>query len=410
VEAISHLGKGLEVLQALPDTPERTQQELMLHIAVGVPLMAAKGYAAPEVERAYARALEICRHLGDTPQLFPVLTGLRGFYFVRAELQTARELGEQLLRLAQSAQHPALLLQAHYALGETLFYLGELVSARVHLEQGIIFYDPQKYRSHGLRAIQHPAVACLTNAAHALWLLGYPDQALKRSREALSLAQELAHPHSLAFASYFAAELHRYRRERQLAQDQAEAAITLSREHGCPFWVTLGTILRGWTLIEQGQEKERIAQMRQSLTVFQATGAAIGWPRCLALLAETCGKAGQIEEGLNALAEALAAVESASEQFWEAELYRLKGELLLRHAAPDEHQVETYFQEALDIARRQQAKSLELRAAVNLSRLWQRQGKRAEAHQLLAEIYGWFTEGFDTADLQEAKALLAELA
>jgi predicted ATPase len=410
VEAIAYLTKGLELLETLPDTPERRQQELTLRVTLGAPLMMTKGYAAPEVERACAQALELCRQLGETPRLFPVLGGLRGFYLARAELQTARELGERLLRLAQRVQHPALLLQAHYALGETLFYLGELVAARAHLEQGSRSYEPQKHRSYSLRAVQHPGVACRANVASVLWLLGYPDQALQRGREALILAQELAHPISVAFASYFAAVIHQYRREWQLAQAQAEAAITRSREQGFPFWVAMGAIVRGWTLVAQGQEQEGIAQMRQSLVDLQATGAALSRPHWLALLAEAYRRGGQAEEGLRLLAEALTVAHSTGGRYYEAELYRLQGELLLMCSAAELTEAETCFHQALDVARRQQAKAFELRAAMSLARLWQRQGKRAEAHALLAPIYGWFTEGFDTADLQEARTLLEALS
>jgi predicted ATPase len=204
--------------------------------------------------------------------------------------------------------------------------------------------------------------------------------------------------------------LHRLRQEGQAAQERAEAAMTLSTEQGFPFWLAMGTILRGGALAEQGQATDGITQMRQGLAVFQATGAEVGRPYFLALLAEAYGRGGQVEEGLCALAEALAAVEKTGERFYEAELHRLTGELLLARAVANQVEAEACFRQALDIARRQSAKSLELRAAMSLSRLWQHQGERDEARQLLPEIYGWFTEGFDTADLQEAKALLDELS
>jgi predicted ATPase len=425
LEAISHLTKGLELLKTLPDTPERTQQELTLQIALGVPLMATKGLAAPDVGAVYTRARELCQQVGETPQLFPVLNGLWSFYVVRAEFQTSTELAEQLLRLAQSVQDPALLLQAHWALGVTLLQLGKFVSAREHCEQGIALYDPQQHRSQAFLYGFDPGVGCLRYAAWELWLLGYPDQALQRSHEALTLAQELSHPLSLAFALHFAVVLHQLRQERQAAQARAEAVIILSTEQGFALSLALGTIMRGWSLVEQGQGEEGIAQMRQGIAAFQATGAKTWWPYFLALLAEVHGKIGQTEEGLTFLAEALAQVEKTGERFYEAELYRLKGELLrmgerekggkgeeISHSptppfAPSSP--EACFLKAIEIARRQQAKSLELRATVSLARLWQQQGKKEEARQMLAEIYNWFTEGFDTKDLQEAKALLEEL-
>ncbi len=415
VEAISHLTTALELLKTLPDAPERAQQELTLQIALGAPLIATKGFAAPEVGKAYARARELCQHTGETSQLFPVLRGLWEFYELQAEYQTARDLGEQLLTLAQRVPDPALLLVAHDVLGDTLVWLGEFAAAREHLERGIVLYDRQQHRVHTFLYGYDSGMACLSFVATALWHLGYPDQALKRSQEALTLARELSHPHSLVFALEFAAWLHDLRREGQAAHEWAEAAITLSTEQGFPFWVAWGTILRGWALVEQGQGEDRIAQIRQGMTAYQATGAELGCSSYLALLAEAYGKVGRTGEGLTVLAEALALVDRTGERFWEAELYRLKGELTLAQssvqglASSVQKEAEECFLRAIEIARRQQAKSLELRAVMSLARLWQQQGKREEARQMLAEIYGWFTEGFDTADLKEAKTLLEAL-
>jgi predicted ATPase/class 3 adenylate cyclase len=411
-EAISHLTKGLEVLHALPDTPERSRQELLLQTTLGPALMAVKGYAALEVEHAYARARVLCQHIGDTPQFFLVLRGLWWFYLLRAELQTARELGEQLLNLAQRAHDSALLLEAHYTLGNTLNFLGELAAAQAHLEQGIALYDRQQHRTHALLHGQDPGVFCHSYAAVTLWLLGYPDQALQRSHEALTLAEEVTHPLSLAFALFFATILHFFRREGSLVQTRAEAVITLAAEHGFAHWWALGMMLQGWARAMQGQSAEGIAQLRQGLADWQATGARGAGPYYLAMLAEACGQSEQTEEGLRVLAEALALVNAGGERRHEAELYRLKGELLLNAACRVQNAALTAaecFHQSLAIAHHQQAKSLELRAAMSLSRLWQQQGKQVAARQLLAPIYGWFTEGFDTADLQEARALLETL-
>jgi predicted ATPase len=410
VEAISHLTRGLEVLTALPDTAERTQHELSLQITLGTALMAAKGQAAPEVGQAYARARELCRQVGETPQLFPVLFGLWRFYLVRTEYQTARELAEQCLSLAQRVQDPALLLEAHFALGASLLWLGEVAPARAHLEQGIALYDPHEHRALAFRLGIDPKVWCLAYAAQALWMLGYPDQALRQHHEALILAQELSHPHSLAAALFYVALIHCYRREAHATQERAEAAIALASEQGFPHWLVQSMLLRGWALAMQGQAEEGIAQLRQALAAWRAIGAGLGVSHWLVLLAEAYGQAGQAEEGLRLLAEALAYVDSTGERYFAAEVYWLKGELLLRQTIPDEAQAKTCLHQALDVARHQQAKAWELRAAVSLSRLWQHQGKRAEAHALLVPIYSWFTEGFDTADLQEAKALLEELS
>jgi tetratricopeptide (TPR) repeat protein len=238
VEAIGHLTKGLEVLQALPDTPERMRQELTLHIALGAALIATKGYTAPEVEQVYNRALELCQQEGKISQLFLVLRGFQVCYFVRAELQKTRELGEQLLTLAERQQHPALLLEAQPLRGIPLMYLGELSPARAYFEQGIALYDSQKHRSHAVLYGQDPGVVCLTNVALTLWMLDSSDQARQRSHEALALAQELSHPYSRAYALYFAARLHQCRREVQEAQERAEAVMTLSAEYGFALWLT----------------------------------------------------------------------------------------------------------------------------------------------------------------------------
>jgi class 3 adenylate cyclase/predicted ATPase len=423
LEAIAHVSKGLEVLQTLPNSPERVQHELALHLALGASLTATEGYGAPEVERAYTRARTLCQEMGDTPQLIPVLFGLWRFYVQRGQLQTARELGEQCLTLAQRGYEPVHLLRAHNTLGVTLFYLGELPQARTHLEQGDSLGEPQTPRAHSF--VQDPVVAYRTYVALVLWLLGYPDQALQRSHDALNLAQELAHPHSLAFTLDLAAWLHQLRREEPVALERAEAAVTLATAQGFALWVAAGTIWRGWALAEQGQREEGITLMHQGLEAWRATGAEVWQPHVLALLAEAYGKSGQAEAGFRVLAEAVAVVEKTGEHLSDAELARLQGELLLQSGVqglassvssahitfpiPHAEEAEACFRAALDIARRQQAKSLELRAALSLSRLWQQQGKRAEAYELLAPIYGWFTEGLDTADLQEAKALLEDL-
>jgi TOMM system kinase/cyclase fusion protein len=407
LEAISHLTQGLEVLTTLPETPDRTQYELVLQTTLGPALLATKGYAAPDVERVYARARALCQQMGETLQLVPVLQGLWLFYVNRGELQMARELGEQLLRLTQGTQDPMLRLAAHGALGTTLFWLGELASAREHLEESIALYDLRQDRSLAVLYGHDPGVMHRSYTSYVLWWLGYPSQALQRSDEMRMLAQELAHPLSVAYALGTASSLHQLRREAQATQERAEAAMALSREQGFPYWLGIGTIRRGWALAAQGQGAEGVEQIRQGLAVWRATGADLNRPWFLALLAEACGRAGAAEEGLTAVAEALTAVHTKANRVCEAELYRLKGELLLALSPGNIAEAESCFQQALNIARRQEAKSLELRAALSLSRLWQQQGQWAEARELLAPVYGWFTEGFDTADLQEAQALLA---
>jgi len=322
----------------------------------------------------------------------------------------AWELGKQLVRLAQREASPPHLLEAHDALGTTLFYLGDYAAARTHLEQAIALIDPAAQRDLVLRHSLAPGVTCLAVAANTLWCLGYPAQAVQRCQEALALAQALAHPQSLACAQHFAAWLHYRRREAPAVQAQAEALLTLATAQGLPIWVGFGTCWRGWVLAVQGQGAMGMAQLHQGLAAFLATGPTGVQSIGLGLLAEAAEHADQVAEGLRLLAEALAAFEASGQGDLLAEAYRLQGALLLRQSASDTVQAEACFQQALTTARHQQAKSWELRTALSLSRLWQQQGKRAEAYELLAPIYGWFTEGFDTTDLQEAKALLEALA
>ena len=412
-EAISHLTTAIELLETLPHTSERDRQELTLQIALGAALMATKGWAAQEVEKVYIRARELCKYMGETSQLFSVLFGLQAFYVHRAKLQTARELAEQSYSLAQRLQDPALLLEAHHLLVYNLVYLGEFTLAREYSD-GIALYNPHPHSPIS----DDPVVCCLSHRAFALWALGYPDQALKSAYDALTQAQRLSHPLSLAVALTFAAVLHQFRRERQTDQEKAEAVMTLSTEQGFQYWLAWGIILQGWALTDERQE-EGIAQICQGLTAYQATGSESWRPYHLTLLAEGYRKAQQADEGLTVVVEALALVDKTGERLWEAELYRLKGELLLAQEGSRLHAVgyrekteeaEQCFRKAIEIACKQLAKSLELRAAMSLSRLWQSQGKKKEAHEMLAEIYGWFTEGFDTKDLQDARVLLDELS
>jgi predicted ATPase len=410
-EAISLLTMGLEVLQTLPDTHERSRQELDVQISLGQASSAMKGHAAPDVERAYTRARVLCQQVGETAQLYLVLGGLRTLYEQRGELAKARELAEQLLRLAQRAHDPMRLERAHTVLGQTLFFLGEFAPERASLERGMALYNPKGDRPLAVGSSgQIQAVTSRRHAAWTPWYLGYPDQALQRSHEAIALAQKLPHPYSLAYALSYAAMLHCLRREDQLARERAEATIALSREQGFTHRWAAGMMLRGWALARQGQPEEGITQLRQRQAASQATGAEVALGHAPALLAEVYGCMGQADKGLRLLGQVLRRAPTLEARYHEAELHRLTGELLLARAAEHDAEAEASFQQALTVARGQQAKSLELRAAMSLSQLWQQQGKRDDARELLEPIYGWFTEGFDTPDLQEAKALLDESA
>jgi class 3 adenylate cyclase/predicted ATPase len=418
VEAIAHVQRGLELLTTLPDTPQRTQHELDLLTTLGPALVAIKGYAAPEVGQTYSRARELCQQVGETSEHVPVLWSLWMFYQSRAEYQTGMELGEQCLQLAHRVQDETLLLVAHIEIGDSWFYLGNPALACTHLEHAIALYDPEQhhvlaYRYGGI----DPGIVGLGYYAWALWLRGYPAQARMQSAKALSLAQQLTHPYTLARTLYYDALLCQLRRDVPAVRDQADAAISVATAQGFALVRALGPIMRGWAIAVQEHSTEGLVQIRQGLDTYRSIGAEFQRPHFLALLAEASGLLGQPEGGLAALEEALTLMEKTGERYYEAELHRQRGELLLLREAKshpaqgnrEQQDAETCFQRALDVARQQQAKSLELRAAISLSRLWQRQGKRQEAYDLLAPIYGWFTEGFDTADLQEAKTLLEEL-
>ena len=411
VEAISHFTTGLQVLKELPDSPERRRQELDLQMALAPALMTIKGYGAPEVEQAYTRAYTLSQQLGETSQLFWVLLGLQSVYLNRAEHNTARSLSEQLLNLAQHQQAPLFSLLAHYTMGNSLFYLGQFVASRQHFVQAMHFYDPQQHRSIAFVYGEEPGVRCQSRGILPLLLLGYPDQALQEIQQALALSSKQEHPYSVALCLYYAVRLHQFRREIQATYEQAEKLIVFCTEQGFAHYLAQGMILRGWAVAAQGQPGEGIAQMFEGLSAYQATRGQTGRPHLLALLAAAHQTMSQTEQALRLIAEALALIDHTAESWWAAEIHRLKGELLLqedtRHTMLD---AERCFLQALDIARRQQAKALELRVTMSLSRLWQQSGKHAEARQQLGEIYGWFTEGFATADLQEARELLEDLA
>jgi predicted ATPase len=409
-DAITHLTKALALLTALPETPERAQRELDVQLALGPAFVATKGLAAPEVVQTYARARTLCAQVSETRQVFATLSGLYTFYQSQGALFTAQELGGQLVRLAQREAEPTHRLEAHVSLGLTLSFLGEY-AARTHLEQGSALPEPRRQPMLALcdRRIVVLEVARLAYAAPTLWCLGYPAQALGRSQEALALATVLAHAHSLAMARNFAIVLHYLRRDAAMVQAEADALLTLATAQEFALWKGIGILWRGWALAMQGKGKGGLAQLHQGLAAIMATGQELSRPFGLLLLAEAMGHTGQVDEGLRLLAEALTGFEASGRADLLAEAYCLQGALLLHQAIPDAVQAETCFQQAPAVARRQQAKAWELRAATSLSRLWQQQGKRAAAYDLLAPVYGWFTEGFDIADLQEAGALLEAL-
>jgi DNA-binding winged helix-turn-helix (wHTH) protein/predicted ATPase len=400
-DAVILAQRGLELLARLPLDGQCATQELCLQLTLGTPLIATLGYAAPEVGRVYTRARELCQCIGDTPDISEALWGLRAFYISTGELGKAREIAEEFLRLSERLPYPGLAMRGHFAMEIVSMHMGQLAPALEHFEKALSLYEPEQHRNDALYYAQNPGVAMRCFAAWALWESGQPDRALTCMQEAISLARELREPPGLAYAYYFAAILHELRREPSQAQEQAEAAIEVDRAHGLTLYQSHAVITRGWALFEQGSREEGIEQMRQGLALHQATGAKVLRPHFLTLLGGALGKSGQTGEGLHLLDEALETAQRNRDENYLAEIYRVKGELL---AAED------CFELSLKIARQQQAKSWELRTATSLARLYQRQDKQAEARVLLAPIYNSFTEGFDTTDLREAKALLDELS
>lgn len=416
-EAIRQLTTALELLNTLLASPERDQRELTLQIALGVPLIMTRGYGVPEVMNIYARARELYEQLDGTQQLLPELFSLWRFYFVRGAYRIAHEMAARFPSLIENEHDPLKLLPGQLAMGSTFFRLGEFATAREHLEEGIRSYELRPAHFNGVEvAALYGAEPGVMTHAYAAWVLahlGHMDQALQRSHEAITLAHAASHPFSLAYAMQFAATVHRLRREAVAAQERAEAVIALANEQGFPYWAAAGIFVRGWALAEQGQLAEGKRQMYRGIDAWRAIGIqTFGQPSLM--LAEVCGKMGATDEGFRLLEEALAEVRQSGERWWEAELHRVRGELWLStepHTPPVQHsaEAESCFREAIDLARQQHAKWAELRATISLSRLHMQQDKHAEAHAPLAAIYGWFTEGTDTADVQEAKRLLEEL-
>jgi predicted ATPase/class 3 adenylate cyclase len=411
-EAIAHLTTGLDLLSDLPPGPERAGVELQFRLALGPAYMAIRGYAAPEVEACYQRARELCRELGDTPQLVPVLHGLWSYHIVRAQHTSALALGEQVLQLGAATNDDGLLLQGNMEVGWSYFFLGELEQAREHLESVLALYDHERHSSHAFTYGDNPATSARCALASVLWLLGYPDQALRCSEENLAILRSLVqHPYSVAFGFTLAAFLRQYLGDPPAARALAEEAVAISEAHSLAFIGAMASMFEGWARTREGELDEGMAQMRRGVAAQLATGAELGGPYWLWLLAEVCQRTGAAREGLALLDDADATLERTHERYWEAEIHRLRGRLLLATAEPTAPaSAEACYRGALDVARRQGARSLELRAAVSLSRLWQAANRHDEARELLAPIYERFTEGLDHPELREAAALLDELS
>lgn len=406
-EAVLHFEQALGALEHLPEGRQKLEQAIAIRVDLGPALIAIGSYLAPEVEENYIQAEKLCERLGESTQRFPVLWTLSRIRHWRGELLAARQLAEQLLSLARREQDSLRLLEAHHTLWAISLDMGELAFTKAYAEQGFTLYDRVRHGQLGSVYGGHdPGVCSRIHAAKAIWLLGYPDQALQTIEAALTMATELSHPYTLWLALMAAIWMHHHRGDRQAAQNHVEKLLALATEQQHRRWIEVANFLQGWLIVEQGEWERGIAQMRQSeselvIEARQQTYYAT-------LVAQACLKGGQTEQAYSVLTKELKRVRDTGVRYYEAELHRIKGEVLLRRSASYQKEAETSFHTAIDLSRHQGAKSLELRAIMSLSELWQKQGKKAEARQMLQEIYGWFTEGFDTADLKATKELLKE--
>ena len=413
-DALGKLNAAIDLLQKLPSNTDGLYRELALQSQLVQALIGVKGWAASDTELAYDRVCHLAELASDPYQLVSGLWGLSVVKLVRAELRGARESAEKLVELVaavagvEGKRDPALFVQAYLALGPILTWLGDVIEARRYLEQVNAVYESRRHGSiASLFGGVDPRVFCLGYLLWTLWHLGYPDQAQELSNEALALAQELSHPHSQAFALTFAAYLHQCRGDVEKTRKDVATLISISAEQGLPNYLAWGTILRGWTLAESGYRQEGITQMRQGLVALRATGERVSSAYHLTLIAEQYSKAHKFEQTSQSLEESSALVELKGIRLYEVEVHRLRGELLL---FSDTQEANRCFGKAIEVSRRQGTRSLELRATASLARLLAAEGRRDEARTKLAEIYNWFTEGFDTADLKDAKALLDELS
>ncbi len=410
VEAIKHLTAALDLLSGVPDDVTRDQLELGLRVSLGLSLASSRGYATPEVEDTYRRARELCQRLGESAELFPVLRGLSTFYIVRDDLQTARELAEQCLKLAERTKRRDYLIESYTPLSYVSAYMGELDAAQSLLERSLELYESDRKRRYTYLSPQDPGVACLSLSGMVQWLLGYPDRALTCVREAIALAGELEQPLSLAYAHSHAAMLHQRRGESVRAAEHATATVEISSEHGLDVWLAVGNIHQGIAKGALDEPEAGLAMLTGALTAFRAGGAEAFVPYYLAGLAETYSRAARLDEALEAVAQGLEHSARHHDHFYDAALYRLHGELQLAVSSGAQEAAEADFLRSIETSRKQGARSLELQATISLHKLYRRQHRGAVSLALLATLYGEFKEGLDTLDLQEATGLLSERA
>ncbi len=416
IEGIAQLGKALSQIAALPATPALRREQIKLQVALITPLMHVKGYAAPETKAAAQRArllIEQAEALGEPPEdpllLFSVLFGFWVANYVAFSGDLMRELAAQFLALAEKQRATIPIMIGHRVMGISLLLTGGISEGRAHLDQALALYDPAEHRPLATRFGQDARVSILSYRSWALWLLGYPGAALADAEQALKDAREIGHAAALLHALFHVSFTHIHCAKYAAANGEAHELVVLVHEKGAVFWKAHGMLLQGCVLALTGKASDAVQMISSGITAFRATGTASLMPAYLSYLARAHAELGQFDDAWRCIREAMTAVETTKEKWWEAEVYRTAGEIALMSPEPDAGKAEAYFEHALAVAREQQAKSWELRAAMSMARLWRDQGQRDEAHDLLAPVYGWFTEGFDTLDLKEAKTLLDEL-
>ncbi len=409
-DAIAHLTKGLELIDSLPESSERISREIDFRLALGTPLTAVRGWGSVEAQAAYARAKELCAGAGETPELFRSLVGLWLYHLTRPDMETASELSRELFDLAAKLGSDDFRLLAEYAACSTCFYSGRYTDALSHAARVRALYDPERHRGPKIFMID-PAMRALVLEAQALWTLGYPERASERGLAALSMGRTVAHAFSLCFALRWEAWLRIQLREPELMAARTKEYLAVAREQGFAYECAWGSMLEIWhdAWVTGQCGDDRIEAFRSALAELRRMEVELHLGLLHVLFAECLEKRGNADEALTALEAAVVHFERTGDAQWEPEVHRLMGDLFLRRhpSAPD--QAEVSYRRAIERARSQEAKSWELRAATSLARLWRDQGKPAQARDLLAPVYGWFTEGFDTLDLKEAKALLEEL-
>jgi class 3 adenylate cyclase/predicted ATPase len=410
VEATAQLRRGLDLLQKLPERLEHRRQELELQSALGAALVASKGIAASETGQSYTRARELGEQLGDAAALVPILSGQISHHLGRAEYAKARHIAEDLLRLAEQKGDTAGQLVGHRSLGLCLHLIGDFTQAVAHFEQVLALYSPQTHQSLLSVAAYDMRALALTYLSFDLFMLGYPDQALSRDEQALSWSRQLGHPHTLLYALSIAGMVTQLRRAEQATEEALAEVFSLAVEHKLPIWLSSGNLMRGHLLTGRGEGANGLVLARNGMAEKIAQKSVLNQSYFLGLLAQTCAKAGETEEAFDLLMEALEIADRTDERWFEAELHRLKGDWIMAHHRGEQAEAEASFLRAITVAQKQDAKMWELRAATSLARLKRDQGKRSEAFDVLAPIYGWFTEGFHTPDLWDAKALLDELS